>query len=155
VVGACLFEADYVKDAIVCQCLRPYRQGPVNVHQGQRPPKKAFAFKPPAVLHKFLPLFSRGKVIPGRKHGGAHEERPTHHDRLYRRHGHAVRVSQADRRSHKDVTALLGTLKEQLLVIEVEGAMYTIPYNNVKYIRVSPCPDKLPETAITGARLRE
>ena len=55
----------------------------------------------------------------------------------------------------KIVTALRGTLREQMLVIEVEGAMYTIPYNNVKYIRVSPCPDKLPDTAITGAPLKE
>ncbi len=52
-------------------------------------------------------------------------------------------------------TAIRKTLNENQLVLEVEGAMYTIPYNNVKYIRVSPCPDKLPDTAILGVRLKD
>jgi len=51
-------------------------------------------------------------------------------------------------------TAIRRTLNENQLVLEVEGAMYTIPYDNVKYIRVSPCPDKLPDTAILGVRLK-
>jgi hypothetical protein len=55
----------------------------------------------------------------------------------------------------KIATALRKTLSENQLVLAVEGAMYTIPFSNVKYIRVSPCPDKLPETAILGVRLKE
>ncbi len=52
-------------------------------------------------------------------------------------------------------TAIRKTLNENQLILEVEGAMYTIPYNNVKYIRLSPCPDKLPDTAILGVRLKD
>jgi len=39
------------------------------------------------------------------------------------------------------------------LIMEVEGVMYMFPYSNIKYIRVSPCPEKLPETAITGVNI--
>jgi hypothetical protein len=52
-------------------------------------------------------------------------------------------------------TMLRKALSENQLVLAVEGAMYTIPYNNVKYIRVSPCPAKLPDTAILGVKLAE
>ncbi len=39
------------------------------------------------------------------------------------------------------------------LVLEVEGVMYMFPYANIKYIRVSPCPENLPETAIKGVHI--
>ncbi|WP_419174045.1 hypothetical protein [Desulfosediminicola sp.] len=39
------------------------------------------------------------------------------------------------------------------VVMEVEGVMYMFPYTNIKYIRVSPCPDVLPEVAIQGVQL--
>lgn len=52
-------------------------------------------------------------------------------------------------------SAIKQALSENQLVLEVEGAMYAIPFVNVKYIRVSPCPDKLPDTAIMGVRLVE
>lgn len=59
-----------------------------------------------------------------------------------------------------DTTNNIGTivrqvLNENQLVLEVEGAMYAIPFNNVKYIRVSPCPAKLPDTAIKGVRIKD
>lgn len=47
------------------------------------------------------------------------------------------------------------TLKESNLVLEVEGVMYVFPYSNIKYIRVSPCPEKLPDTVIKGVREME
>ena len=50
-------------------------------------------------------------------------------------------------------TMVRKALAENQLVLEVEGAMYAVPYANVKYVRVSPCPAKLPDSAITGVRL--
>ncbi len=44
-------------------------------------------------------------------------------------------------------------LNENQLVVEVEGFLYTIPFVNVKYIQVYPCPEKLPNTAIQGGKL--
>ena len=44
-------------------------------------------------------------------------------------------------------------LNENQLVVEVEGFLYTIPFVNVKYIQVYPCPEKLPATAIQGGKL--
>lgn len=50
-------------------------------------------------------------------------------------------------------TMVRKALAQNQLVLEVEGAMYAVPYANVKYVRVSPCPEKLPDTAIKGVRL--
>lgn len=44
-------------------------------------------------------------------------------------------------------------INENQLMVDVEGTLFTIPFVNVKYIQVYPCPEKLPETAIRGARL--
>ena len=57
-----------------------------------------------------------------------------------------------------DETLRLGALvkkfhNEKQLMVEVEGTLFTIPFVNVKYIQTFPCPKKLPETAIQGARL--
>ena len=52
-------------------------------------------------------------------------------------------------------TLIRKSLNENQLILEVENAMYAIPYNNVKYFRVSPCPDKLPDTAILNVRLKD
>ncbi len=54
--------------------------------------------------------------------------------------------------------AILGAVVEKVaesnkLILEVEGVMYMFPYANIKYIRVSPCPEKLPETAIMGVHI--
>jgi len=45
------------------------------------------------------------------------------------------------------------TLNQNQLILEVEGTMFTIPFVNVKYIQIYPCPEKLPDTAIRGAKL--
>ncbi len=54
--------------------------------------------------------------------------------------------------------AILGAVVEKVaesnkLILEVEGVMYMFPYANIKYIRVSPCPERLPETAIIGVQI--
>ena len=38
--------------------------------------------------------------------------------------------------------------------LEVDGEMFVIPMNNVKYMQVSPAPEKLPDTVIRGASLK-
>ncbi len=58
----------------------------------------------------------------------------------------------------RDDTSNIGTiikkaLNENQLILEVEGTMYTIPFVNIKYIQIYPCPDKLPDTAIHGVKL--
>ncbi len=46
-------------------------------------------------------------------------------------------------------------LNQNQLILEVEGTMFTIPFVNIKYIQIYPCPDKLPDTAIHGVKLIE
>ncbi len=61
---------------------------------------------------------------------------------------------QGDDRS-KLGTEILKTMSENNLILDVEGVMYSFPYVNIKYLRVSPCPEKLPRTAILGAQIRD
>ncbi len=44
-------------------------------------------------------------------------------------------------------------MNENQLIMEVEGALYTIPLANIKYIHFSPCPEKLPDTAFHHGKL--
>ena len=46
-------------------------------------------------------------------------------------------------------------INEKQLMIETEGILFTIPFVNVKYIQTYPCPEKLPDTAIHGAKILE
>jgi hypothetical protein len=50
-------------------------------------------------------------------------------------------------------------LKEALeagkLVIEAEGALIVIPFDNVKYLQVYPAPKKLPAGVIRGASFKD
>jgi len=50
-------------------------------------------------------------------------------------------------------------LKEALeagkLVIEAEGALIVIPFDNVKYLQVHPAPKKLPAGVIRGASFKD
>ncbi|MBW1692904.1 MAG: hypothetical protein JRJ41_01845 [Deltaproteobacteria bacterium] len=50
-------------------------------------------------------------------------------------------------------TMLKKVMNENQLMLEVEGTLFTIPFVNVKYIQTYPCPEKLPDTAIRGAKL--
>jgi hypothetical protein len=55
--------------------------------------------------------------------------------------------------------AAAARLKEALearhLVIEAEGALIVVPFENVKYLQVYPAPKKLPAYAIKGARFKD
>jgi ribosome biogenesis protein Nip4 len=51
--------------------------------------------------------------------------------------------------------AIEKAVESNKLVLEVEGVMYLFPYGNIKYIRVSPSPEMLPEIAVRGVRLAD
>ena len=46
-------------------------------------------------------------------------------------------------------------LEARHLVLEAEGALLVIPFENVKYIQVHPAPKKLPAGVIRGASFRD
>jgi hypothetical protein len=58
-----------------------------------------------------------------------------------------------------DGDAAAARLKEALearhLVIEAEGALVVIPFENVKYLQVYPAPKKLPAGVIRGASFKD
>jgi hypothetical protein len=39
------------------------------------------------------------------------------------------------------------------LTIEIDGELFVIPMNNVKYLQVTPAPEKVPETIIRDGSL--
>ncbi|WP_163338190.1 hypothetical protein [Desulfopila sp. IMCC35008] len=51
--------------------------------------------------------------------------------------------------------AIEKAVESNKLVLEVEGVMYLFPYENIKYVRVSPSPEMLPEIAVKGVRLAD
>jgi hypothetical protein len=53
------------------------------------------------------------------------------------------------------VTEINKLLQGNHLLVDVEGVLYMFPFANIKYIRVSPAPEKLPDTAILGAVIDE
>jgi len=46
-------------------------------------------------------------------------------------------------------------LEARHLVLEAEGALVVIPFENVKYIQVHPAPKKLPAGVIRGASFKD
>ena len=58
----------------------------------------------------------------------------------------------------RDDTSNIGAMikkamNQNQLILEVEGTMFTIPFVNVKYIQIYPCPEKLPDTTIRGVKI--
>jgi len=45
------------------------------------------------------------------------------------------------------------SVQSNQLILEAEGVMYMFPYTSIKYIRVSPCPDNLPDTALKNVNI--
>jgi len=58
-----------------------------------------------------------------------------------------------------DVATAAAKLKEALearhLLIQAEGALIVVPFENVKYLQVYPAPKKLPGYAIRGASFKD
>ena len=50
---------------------------------------------------------------------------------------------------------LKDALEARHLVIEAEGALLVIPFENVKYLQVYPAPKKLPAGVIRGASFKD
>ena len=46
-------------------------------------------------------------------------------------------------------------LESRHLVLEAEGALVVIPFENVKYVQIYPAPKKLPGGVIKGASFRD
>jgi hypothetical protein len=57
-----------------------------------------------------------------------------------------------------DSTAALrikDALESRHIVLEAEGALIVIPFDNVKYLQVHPAPKKLPPGVIKGASFKD
>jgi len=58
-----------------------------------------------------------------------------------------------------DDASMAARLKEALearhLVIEADGALVVIPFENIRYLQAYPAPKKLPSYAIKGATFRD
>ena len=46
-------------------------------------------------------------------------------------------------------------LESRHLILEAEGALLVIPFENIKYIQSYPVPKKLPSNAIRGASFKD
>jgi hypothetical protein len=46
-------------------------------------------------------------------------------------------------------------LEARHIVLEAEGALIVIPFDNVKYVQVHPAPKKLPPGVIKGASFKD
>jgi hypothetical protein len=60
--------------------------------------------------------------------------------------------------SDTDVAAaakLKQALEARRLVIEAEGALVVIPFENIKYLQLYPAPKKLPAGVIRGANFKD
>lgn len=53
----------------------------------------------------------------------------------------------------KSLDFVNNTMTSDKLVLEVEGAVYVFPYTSIKFIRISPTLEILPDTAITGLKI--
>jgi hypothetical protein len=54
---------------------------------------------------------------------------------------------------YKIVSRVEKALDADKLAIEIGGELFVIPMNNIKYMQVSPAPDKLPESVVRGGSL--
>ena len=61
------------------------------------------------------------------------------------------RVTESDTLSSR----IESLLKNQYLLLEVEGSVMMFPFHNIKYIQTQPAPDTLPPNIIRGARIQD
>lgn len=54
---------------------------------------------------------------------------------------------------HQMAARVQKALDASKLTIEIDGELFVIPMNNVKYLQVTPAPEKMPETIIRGGSL--
>ena len=62
---------------------------------------------------------------------------------------------QADN-EYAAILKLKEVIKDRQLMLEVDGALLLMPFENIKYIQVYPVPtDKLPANIVRGAKISE
>jgi len=54
---------------------------------------------------------------------------------------------------HQMANRVQKALDANKLAVEIDGELFVIPMNNVKYLQVNPAPEKLPETVVRGGSL--
>jgi len=54
---------------------------------------------------------------------------------------------------HQMAERIQKALDANKLAIEIDGELFVIPMNNVKYLQMTPAPEKMPETIIRGGSL--
>ena len=54
---------------------------------------------------------------------------------------------------HQMAARVQKALDANKLSIEIDGELFVIPMNNVKYLQVTPAPEKMPDTIIRGGSL--
>ncbi len=55
--------------------------------------------------------------------------------------------------AHQMASKIQKSLDANQLAVEVEGELFMIPKNNIKYLQVSPTPEIMPDSVIRGAVL--
>jgi hypothetical protein len=55
---------------------------------------------------------------------------------------------------HQMAAKVQKALDANQLAIEIDGELFVIPMNNIKYLQVNPAPRKLPDTVIRSASLK-
>jgi hypothetical protein len=55
---------------------------------------------------------------------------------------------------HQIAKRVQKALDADQLAIEVDGDLIVVPMSNVKYLQVSPAPEKLPDSVIQGGRIQ-
>jgi len=69
--------------------------------------------------------------------------------------GSALSVSFPQQRDNEIAAELMldAVLKQRMLMIEADGCLHFVPFENIKYMSVFPAPEKPGKTVIRGARI--
>jgi len=68
---------------------------------------------------------------------------------------HKFSFPQIDQDQFNLVAKLQELLKQNHLILELEGRMVVIPFQNIQMIELSPSPEKLPPTTIKDVKLQK
>jgi hypothetical protein len=69
--------------------------------------------------------------------------------------GTALAVSFPRQRDTEAAAELMldAVLKQRMLMIEADGCLHFVPFENIKYLSIFPAPEKTGKTVIRGARI--
>jgi hypothetical protein len=63
----------------------------------------------------------------------------------------SLRFPKQTANEHAAVLKLKEVLNTRQLLVEADGALLVIPFENIKYIQAYPAPKRLPETTVVAA----